>query len=144
MKDSLNRLINRHKRIDRVEKPKKRRFKVILWKHTGRSILETIESYVTDIKHDLEIIFKPVKYFSKKALKGLDKYDLAEMEINNQSKRSVLNNDPVNEVRQPPPNQETIWFINDEPSPPKEGEKRITLLKSDGTKVGLDPDKVYF
>ena len=43
-----------------------------LWKYTGRSIVKTIETYMSDLKNDLDIVFKPVKKFTKKHLKGVD------------------------------------------------------------------------
>ena len=74
----LAQLINPNKRIDSVKKPVKRLFKVVLWKYTGRSILNTIESYTTGLKQDLEVIFKPVKKFNKNDLKGVDTTTLYE------------------------------------------------------------------
>ena len=71
-KEQLQQLINQHKRLNNVKKPQKRHFKVILWKYTGRSIIKTIERYMTDLKNDLEIVFKPVKPFRRKDLEGVD------------------------------------------------------------------------
>ena len=71
MKEQLSRLINSHKRIDTIDKLKKKRMSVTLWKYTGRSIVKTIEYFYSDLKTDLDIIFKPVKKFTKNTLKEL-------------------------------------------------------------------------
>ena len=85
MKEQLSRLINSHKRIDTLDKPKKKSMSVTLWKYTGRSIVKTIETYMSDLKNDLDIVFKPVKKFTKKHLKGVDSSTLFESGQSSQS-----------------------------------------------------------
>ena len=142
MKDQLSRLINAHKRIDTLDKPKKKRMSVTLWKYTGRSIVKTIEYFSTEFKHDLDIIFKPVKKFTKKHLKGVDSSTL----FDGQSDTSQRGTHTLQEnVYQEKPLMKkepefVNWFAVDEkPSESKKDEKKvITLKKDDGTIVGLD------
>ena len=142
MKEQLSRLINSHKRIDTIDKPKKKRMSVTLWKYTGRSIVKTIEYFSTEFKHDLDIIFKPVKKFTKKHLKGVDSSTLLVTE-NDQCERgthTLQDNSPksYNTTSREP--EFINWFAVDEkPSESKKDEKKvITLKKDDGTIVGLD------
>ena len=142
MKDQLSRLINAHKRIDTLDKPKKKRMSVTLWKYTGRSIVKTIEYFSTEFKHDLDIIFKPVKKFTKKHLKGVDSSTL----FDGQSDTSQRGTHTLQEnVYQEKPLMKkepefVNWFAVDEkPSESKKDEKKvITLKKDDRTIVGLD------
>jgi len=139
-KESLSRLINSNKRIIKVEKPKKKLFKVVLWKYTGRSILKTVERYYSGLKHDFEVIFKPVKHFTKKNLSGLSKFDLTEQRLEVEESKNI-HQKHIDKTPTPP--NENMWFLCDEP-PKKTTEKRVTLKKADGTIVGLDAGEVYF
>ena len=141
-KEQLSRLINSHKRVDSIETPKKKRLSVTLWKYTGRSIVKTIETYMSDLKNDLDIVFKPVKKFTKKHLKGVDPTTLL-VTKNDQEKRGThtLPDNVVGYKDKPSKEPEFInWFAVDEkPSESKKEQKKIiTLKKSDGTIVGLD------
>ena len=142
MKEQLSRLINSHKRIDTIDKPKKKRMSVTLWKYTGRSIVKTIEHFYSDLKTDLDIIFKPVKKFTKKHLKGVDSSTLFESGVSSQStdQRGTHTPTSVERLDRPKEPEFVNWFAVDEkPSDPKKEEKKvITLKKSDGTIVGLD------
>tara|TARA_R100001440_G_scaffold19567_2_gene33020 strand:- start:723 stop:1208 length:486 start_codon:yes stop_codon:yes gene_type:complete len=113
-KEQLDKLINNGKKILDVKKPIKKLFKVVLWKHTGRSIIKTIESYTMDLKQDLEIIFKPVKKFNKNDLKGVDTTTLS---------NSVTENDPVQR------GTHTLHASNKEVQASKSND---TTLKEDG------------
>ena len=142
MKDQLSRLINSHKRIDTIDKPKKKRLSVTLWKYTGRSIVKTIEHFYSDLKTDLDIIFKPVKKFTKKHLKGVDSTTLLVTE-NDQEQRGTHTLQENGYQEKPLLKKEpefVNWFAVDEkPSESKKDEKKvITLKKDDGTIVGLD------
>ena len=143
MKDQLSRLINAHKRIDTLDKPKKKRMSVTLWKYTGRSIVKTIEYFYSDLKTDLDIIFKPVKKFTKKHLKGVDSTTLFNNEVterNHVSQRGTHTPTSVERLDRPKEPEFVNWFAVDEkPSQSKKEQKKvITLKKSDGTIVGLD------
>ena len=141
-KEQLSRLINSHKRIDTIETPKKKRLSVTLWKYTGRSIVKTIETYMSELKNDLDIVFKPVKKFTKKHLKGVDSSTLFDgqsdtsqrgthtLQENGYQEKPLLKKEP----------EFVNWFAVDEkPSESKiEQKKVITLKKSDRTIVGLD------
>ena len=142
MKEQLSRLINSHKRIDTIDKPKKKRMSVTLWKYTGRSIVKTIEYFYSDLKTDLDIIFKPVKKFTKKHLKGVDSTTLLVTE-NDQEQRGTHTLQENGYQEKPLLKKEpefVNWFAVDEkPSESKKDEKKvITLKKDDGTIVGLD------
>tara|TARA_A100001015_G_scaffold219916_1_gene247460 strand:- start:838 stop:1287 length:450 start_codon:yes stop_codon:yes gene_type:complete len=141
-KEQLSRLINSHKRVDTIETPKKKRLSVTLWKYTGRSIVKTIETYMSELKNDLDIVFKPVKKFTKKHLKGVDSSTLLVTE-NDQCERgthTLQDKSKVTERNFGKEDEFVNWFAVDEkPSESKiEHKKVITLKKSDGTIVGLD------
>ena len=142
MKEQLSRLINSHKRIDTIDKPKKKRLSVTLWKYTGRSIIKTVEYFSSEFKNDLNIIFKPVKKFTKKHLKGVDSSTLLVTE-NDQEQRGTHTLQENGYQEKPLLKKEpefVNWFAVDEkPSESKKDEKKvITLKKDDGTIVGLD------
>lgn len=142
MKEQLSRLINSHKRIDTIDKPKKKRMSVTLWKYTGRSIVKTIEYFYSDLKTDLDIIFKPVKKFTKKHLKGVDSSTLFESGQSSQStdQRGTHTLHAGNKEVPAKEPEFVNWFAVDEkPSESKKEQKKvITLKKDDGTIVGLD------
>ena len=142
MKEQLSRLINSHKRIDTIDKPKKKRMSVTLWKYTGRSIVKTIEYFYSDLKTDLDIIFKPVKKFTKKHLKGVDSSTLFEsgkVTENDHTKRGTHTPTSVTERNRVEPEFVNWFAVDEKPSEPKKDEKKvITLKKDDGTIVGLD------
>ena len=73
-KEDLFKVLNQGKRLNHYEpvKPKKKTLRTILMSYTG-NVIKTISEYMhVDIKEDLDIIFKPVKRFTKKELKGVD------------------------------------------------------------------------
>ena len=151
-KEDIFRYLNKGKRKEYyvpTEKKEGSNFIVELYSYTGKVIKKRIEKVVKELKEDLHIVFKPTKTFTKKSLKGVDKYDLINLEKNagiptthdtskEVSNRSTLKKDDgfVN------------WFDLEETESKKQKktEKRITLLKADGTVVGLDnpsTDVVY-
>ena len=67
------------------------------------------------LNEDFTVMFKPVKRFTKKQIKGLDKHDLAVQQIEDEEERRKKGNKEV-------------------PAKPK----RISLKKADGRVVGLD------
>ena len=142
MKEQLSRLINSHKRIDTIDKPKKKRMSVTLWKYTGRSIVKTIEYFYSDLKTDLDIIFKPVKKFTKKHLKGVDSstlFDGQSVTENDTSQRGTHTPTSVERLDRAEPEFVNWFAVDEKPSESKKDEKKvITLKKSDGTIVGLD------
>ena len=136
-KEQLSKLINSHKRVDTIETPKKKRLSVTLWKYTGRSIVKTIETYMSDLKNDLDIVFKPVKNFTKKHLKGVDSTTLHDISNENLKKEEHMSQSTTQPLQK---KEEFInWFDVDEnrAEPKKEKKTRITLEKADGTIVGL-------
>ena len=142
MKEQLSRLINSHNRIDTIDKPKKKRLSVTLWKYTGRSIVKTIEYFYSDLKTDLDIIFKPVKKFTKKHLKGVDSTTLFNNEVterNHVSQRGTHTPTSVERLDRAEPEFVNWFAVDEKPSESKKDEKKvITLKKDDGTIVGLD------
>ena len=70
--EQLHQLINANKKLVSIKKPIKKLFKAILYSHTGKRILSTINEVRSDLKNDLTVIFKPVKRFTAKQLKGVD------------------------------------------------------------------------
>ena len=108
-KEQLQQLINQHKRLNNVKKPQKRHFKVILWKYTGRSIIKTIERYMTDLKNDLEIVFKPVKPFRRKDLEGVDTTTLYQ-DSGTHTQNSVIQLDPT--LKESAGTKEKPAFVN--------------------------------
>tara|TARA_Y100000748_G_scaffold244472_1_gene208804 strand:+ start:310 stop:747 length:438 start_codon:yes stop_codon:yes gene_type:complete len=136
-KEQLHQLINANKKLISIKKPVKKLLKCILYSHTGKRILKQFEEFRDDLKHDLEIIFKPVKPFTKKQLKEVDSttlYQNDKVTENDHTKRGT----PT--LHSPTPKDEFInWFAVDEkPSESKKEKKtRITLEKADGTIVGL-------
>ena len=70
--EQLHQLINANKKLVSIKKPIKRLFKAIVYSHTGKRIIKQFSEVRSDLKHDLEIIFKPIKRFTKKHLKGVD------------------------------------------------------------------------
>ena len=104
-----------------------------------------IEYFSTEFKNDLDIIFKPLKKFTKKHLKGVDITTLFDKSVERhdsyergthtfQDKRKVTERNFGND------DEFVNWFAVDEkPSESKKDEKKIiTLKKSDGMIVGLD------
>ena len=88
--EQLHQLINANKKLISIKKPVKKLLKCILYSHTGKRILRQFEEFRSDLKHDLEIIFKPSKPFTKKDLKGVDIATLyAEEKVNNDSERGT-------------------------------------------------------
>ena len=135
-KEQLSRLINSHKRVDTIETPKKKRLSVTLWKYTGRSIVKTIETYMSDLKNDLDIVFKPVKNFSKKHLKGAEA-------SKNLSANLVTENDEVVRgtptLHSPTPKDEFInWFDVGNQEKPNSENTKCTYTDKYGNTVSLD------
>ena len=88
--EQLHQLINANKKLVSIKKPVKKLLKCILYSHTGKRILKRFEEFRDDLKHDLELVFKPVKPFTKKQLKGVDIATLyAEEKLNNDSERGT-------------------------------------------------------
>ena len=138
--EQLDKLINNGRKILDVKTPVKRLFKVFLYSHTGKRILKRFSEVRSDLKEDLELIFKPVKRFTAKHLKGVDTTKLKEVTgthtlpdnvVDNKDKpsKSVTSNDTF-----------VNWFdihSNSKPKEPKE-QKVVSLRKTDGRVVPLD------
>ena len=144
--EQLFKLLNTGKRDHTgVKKPSKKLFTVELWNYTGKRVLKTIKSYIMGLNEDFTVMFKPVKRFTKKQIKGLDKHDLAVQQIEAEEERRKLgqatrptSNKSVGHKEVPTHNNGfDNWFdiIGNKEGPMK---KRITLKKADGRVVGLD------
>tara|TARA_Y100000588_G_C13873011_1_gene761128 strand:+ start:195 stop:659 length:465 start_codon:yes stop_codon:yes gene_type:complete len=144
-KEQIFKLLNRGKRDHTdIKKPKKRVFTVELWNYTGKRVLKTIKRYMTGLNDNLSIVFKPVKTFTKKQLKGLDKYDLAEIDLKAEEEKRKRK-EKLGRTMRPTSNKSVTsndtsfdnWFgiTGNKEGPVK---KRITLKKEDGRVVGLD------
>jgi len=84
----LFKLLNTGKRDHTgIKKPSKKIFTVELWNYTGKSVLKIFKRYITGLNEDITVMFKPVKRFTKKQLKGLDKHDLAVEQIEAEEER---------------------------------------------------------
>ena len=129
-KEQLFKLLNTGKRDHTgIKKGKKHTFKCILMKYTGRSIVSTFIQKYTSLKDDLTLVFKPIKNFTKKQLKGNDTTTFNESAGHKEvPAKSVTHNDTFDN-----------WFDVDGNT--KEPSKRITLKKEDGRVVGLDDYK---
>ena len=141
--EQLFKLLNTGKRDHTgVKKPSKKLFTVELWNYTGKRVLKTIKSYIMGLNEDFTVMFKPVKRFTKKQIKGLDKHDLAVQQIEAEEERRKLGHKevPTSMVKSQrstiPNNGFDNWFeVGSQEKPTK---KRITLKKADGRVVGLD------
>ncbi len=80
-KNILSKLLNDNKRFEVVKKDSRKTLKVVLKAFNDKKIVSETSSLVDGLNRNTTIIFKPVKAFTKKQLKGLDKYDLAEQQI---------------------------------------------------------------
>ena len=86
--EQLFKLLNTGKRDHTgVKKPSKKLFTVELWNYTGKRVLKTIKRYIMGLNEDFTVMFKPVKRFTIKQLKGLDKHDLAVQQIEAEDER---------------------------------------------------------
>ena len=142
--EQLFKLLNTGKRDHTgIKKPSKKLFTVELWNYTGKSVLKIFKRYITGLNEDITVMFKPVKRFTIKQLKGLDKHDLATQRVEDEEERRKQGNIevPRSMVRS---QRSTLsnngfdnWFdiIGNKEGPMK---KRITLKKADGRVVGLD------
>ena len=147
--EQLFKLLNTGKRDHTgVKKPSKKLFTVELWNYTGKRVLKTIKSYIMGLNEDFTVMFKPVKRFTKKQIKGLDKHDLAVQQIEAEEERrkqkekvaykgkATSNKSGVSQRSTHQNNGFVNWFDVDGNT--KEPSKRITLKKADGRVVGLD------
>ena len=138
-KEQIFKLLNRGKRDHTdIKKPKKRVFTVELWNYTGKRVLKTIKRYMTGLNDNLSIVFKPVKTFTKKQLKGLDKYDLAEIDLKAEEEKRKRKEQAIQSVPKTSEGLETLSWFAEEPKEKRKTTKRITLKKEDGRVVGLD------
>jgi hypothetical protein len=83
-------------------------------------------------------MFKPVKRFTKKQLKGLDKHDLAVEQIEAEEQRRKRKENSTSHKEVPVLNNGFVNWFEDEPKEKRKTLKRITLKKADGRVVGLD------
>ena len=96
------------------------------------------------LNEDFTVMFKPVKRFTIKQLKGLDKHDLAVQQIEAEEERrkqkeKVAYKGKATSNKSVEQNDTSFdnWFdINGNQEGPMK--KRITLKKADGRVVGLD------
>lgn len=95
---------------------------------------------MTGLNDNLSIVFKPVKTFTKKQLKGLDKYDLAEIDLKAEEESKLTKK----QFAQMESHKEVPALINYFENETRQSQsstgvkKRITLKKEDGRVVGLD------
>jgi hypothetical protein len=83
-KEQIFRILNANKRMETFShKPKENLLKVLLYSYTGRRIIKTIERIMEGLKQPLELVFKPVKSFTKK--------DLAPSDATTQEKNYIIN-----------------------------------------------------
>ena len=138
--EQLFKLLNTGKRDHTgIKKPSKKIFTVELWNYTGKSVLKIFKRYITGLNEDITVMFKPVKRFTKKQLKGLDKHDLAVEQIEAEEKRRKRKENSTSHKEVPVLNNGFVnWFEDagnkEVPAKPK----RISLKKADGRVVGLD------
>lgn len=165
-KEDIFRYINRGKRKEHylpTEKKNGSTFIVELYSYTGKVIKQRIEKVIKELKQDLHIVFKPTKTFTKKSLKGVDKYDLLNLETKAKvSNDTTLKKGGTHTLQDKSKLTERKFGKEDESyidyfgtvdthkeiryKKPKKVEKRITLLKADGTIVGMEnpfDDVVY-
>ena len=143
-KEDLFKVLNSGKRLNHYEptKPKKRTLKTVLMSYTGNAIKKVTEWVSTELKEDLELIFKPVTRFKKKQMKGVDTTTLSK---------------PTEPIRSLPKASQSVpkvfeksddisydYFgipykkdvdIEEKEKPKRKG---VTLLKENGEVVGLD------
>ena len=141
-------VLNKGKRADTFlpqKKVKDKTLTVELKKYTGRKTESKHTEVIKGLKESLHIIFAPVQHFTKKMLEGVSKDELIQKVIhdkptdNKKEGRGVSHTSKEGEF--------VNWFDLENTSEKQENkEKRITLLKDDGTVVGLDNmynDSVY-
>lgn len=113
-KEQIFRLLNANKRQETyTHKPIESLLKVILYKYTGRKIIQIVETMIEGLKEPLEIVFKPIKRFTKKDLECTDP--------NTQEKKSIVNDSykhrpesTVDEPKNRTHQQTSIKFIDKE------------------------------
>ena len=71
-KELLQKLLNDNKRLEVVKKDTRKVLKVVLMAFNGKKIVKETKDFIEGLKEDTTVIFKPVKAFMKKQLKGLD------------------------------------------------------------------------
>ena len=140
--EQLHQLINANKKLVSIKKPVKKLLKCILYSHTGKRILKQLEEFRSDLKHDLEIIFKPVKPFTKKQLKGVDIATLyAEEKVNNDSERgthTLPDNSKLPKLAKPSDDGFVNWF--DVTSNKEKPVTKCTFTDKYGKTSSLDVD----
>ena len=138
--EQLFKLLNTGKRDHTgVKKPSKKLFTVELWNYTGKRVLKTIKNYIMGLNEDFTVMFKPVKRFTIKQLKGLDKHDLATQRVEDEEERRKQKENVTYKVKATSKkSKEFINWFADEPKEKRKTLKRITLKKADGRVVGLD------
>ena len=138
--EQLDKLINNGRKILDVKTPVKRLFKTILYSHTGKRILKRFSEVRSDLKEDLELIFKPVKRFTAKQLKGVDATTLKEV-TGTHTQNSLTNSKPPKSAghKEVPANNGFVNWFDITSSKKKPVEKNVvSLRKSDGRVVPLD------
>ena len=140
MKTDLFKLLNTGKRDHTgVKKPSKKLFTVELWNYTGKRVLKTIKRYIMGLNEDFTVMFKPVKRFTIKQLKGLDKHDLAVEQIEAEEQRRKRKENSTSHKEVPVLNNGFVNWFEDAGNQQKPAKpKRISLKKADGRVVGLD------
>ena len=137
--EQLHQLINANKKLVSIKKPIKKLFKAILYSHTGKRILSTINEVRSDLKEDLTVIFKPVKRFTAKQLKGVDATKINsdhKKEIDKNKATLPLQNKSAGHTKVPANNGFVNWF--EIKSDNKKDIPMVSLKKTDGRIVPLD------
>ena len=86
-KNILSKLLNDNKRLEIIKKDSRKLFKVVLKAFNGKKIVSETSSFIDGLQHNTTLIFKPVKAFTKKAIKGFNKFDLAQQRIEDEEEQ---------------------------------------------------------
>lgn len=113
-KEQLLRLLNRNKRLETFYQEKQESIlKCILYSHTGQRIVKIYESIIKGMKEPMEIIFKPVKRFTKRDLRSRNPSDAFNPEPLN--KKVILPTDVIEPKEDSRSHQKTsIKFVDAE------------------------------
>jgi hypothetical protein len=142
--EQLHQLINANKKLISIKKPVKKLLKCILYSHTGKRILKRFEEFRDDLKHDLELVFKPVKPFTKKQLKGVDITTLYETESvteNDTSQRGTHTPASLTDSKRPEP-EFVNWFDVGVSKESTDQKSKCTFTDKYGKTSELDVDMI--
>ena len=132
--EQLHQLINANKKLVSIKKPIKKLFKAILYSHTGKRIIKRFSEVRSDLKEDLTLIFKPVKRFTKKELKGVDVTTLK----NEGGTHTLQDNSTLPKLAKSSDDEFVNWFDVGHKEVPTLENTKCTYTDKYGNKVSLD------